>query len=193
MQFVSHPLFGVRGLKAITELTVLGALAGARADLLHSVALTAPLWTRAVNVVTIADTTWLHGPAIDSTTRLWRGIVPPVARRADRLIAISRAGAEDIAGHLQVPAGRIDVTLLGHARHRSAPVLPETDLRRRFDLGDGPLVLTVGTRKPHKNLLGLIAALPDVLEREPRARLVLAGNPTAHEPELHGRRRHRRG
>ena len=76
VELISHPLFGVPGLKAITELTVLGALAGTRADLLHSVALTAPLWTRAVNVVTIADTTWLHGTALDATTRLWRLVVP---------------------------------------------------------------------------------------------------------------------
>jgi glycosyltransferase involved in cell wall biosynthesis len=181
---VSHPVFGVRGLKAVTELTLLGALAGARADLLHSVALTAPLWTRAVNVVTIADTTWMQGTAIDATTRLWRAVVPPVARRADRLIAISRAGADDITRHLHVPADQIDVTLLGHARHGSVPAMPETELRGRWKLGDGPLILTVGTRKPHKNVLGLIAALPAVLEHIPDARLVLAGNPTAHEPAL---------
>jgi glycosyltransferase involved in cell wall biosynthesis len=190
VQFVSHPVFGVRGLKAITELTVLGALAGARADLIHSVALTAPLWTRAVSVVTIADTTWLHGTAPDPTTRLWRLVVPPVARRADRLIAISSAGAQDITGHLRIPADRIDITLLGHARSASANVMLESELRRRFGLGESRLILTVGTRKPHKNVLGLIAALPEVLEREPRARLVLAGNPTAHEPELQAAVRH---
>ncbi|MGB9184336.1 MAG: glycosyltransferase family 1 protein [Solirubrobacteraceae bacterium] len=184
VELISHPLFGVSGLKAITELTVLGALAGTRADLLHSVALTAPLWTRAVNVVTIADTTWMYGTALDGTTRLWRLVVPPVARRADRLIAISRAGAQDITRHLRIPADRIDITLLGHARLASATIMPEVELRRRFGLGDGPLVLTVGTRKPHKNVLGLIAALPEVLEHEPHARLVLAGNPTAHEREL---------
>ena len=31
-------------------------------DLLHSVALTAPLYTRAVNVVTLADVTWIVAP-----------------------------------------------------------------------------------------------------------------------------------
>ncbi len=184
VQFVSHPMFGVRGLKAITELTLLGALAGARVDLLHSVALTAPLRTRAVNVVTIADTTWLTGAANDVTTHLWRVVVPPVARRADRLIAISRAGAEDIVHHLRIPEGRIDVTLLGHSSPHAVAPTPEAELRTRLRLGDGPLILTVGTRKPHKNVLGLIAALPEVLEHEPSARLVLAGNPTAHEPAL---------
>ncbi|MGH2869251.1 MAG: glycosyltransferase, partial [Solirubrobacteraceae bacterium] len=159
VRLVSHPLFGVRGLKAITELSLLGPLAGAQADLLHSVALTAPLRTRAVNVVTIADTTWLTGAAIDVTTRLWRVVVPPVARRADRLIAISRAGAGDIERHLRIPGDRIDVTLLGHRSPATLSAVPEAEVRQRLALGNGPLILTVGTRKPHKNVLGLIAAL----------------------------------
>jgi glycosyltransferase involved in cell wall biosynthesis len=184
VQFVSHPLFGVRGLKAITELTALGALAGAQVDLLHSVAQTAPLWTPAVNVVTIHDTTWLHGPAIDATTRLWRLILPPVARRADRVIAVSQASAKDIAVELNVPSNRIDVALHGHTLHRPHQVTPERNLRHRFGLGDGPLILTVGTRKPHKNVLGLITAMPAVRERVPDARLALAGNATGHEAVL---------
>jgi alpha-1,3-rhamnosyl/mannosyltransferase len=113
-----------------------------------------------------------------------------VARRADRLIAVSQASATDIVRQLRVPTNRIDVVLHGHTRRESPAALPATEARRRFALGDGPLVLTVGTRKPHKNLLGLIAALPGVLERIPQARLVLAGNPTAHEPELQGAVRH---
>jgi glycosyltransferase involved in cell wall biosynthesis len=184
VQFVSHPLFGVRGLKAITELTVLGALAGARADLIHSVAQTGPLLTSAAHVTTIHDTTWLHGPPIDATTRLWRVIVPPVARRADRVIAVSQASADDIVRLLQVPVDRIDVALHGHTRNASVRAMSVEEVRHSFGLGESRLILTVGTRKPHKNVLGLIAALPEVLEHEPRARLVLAGNPTAHEPEL---------
>lgn len=184
VQFVSHPVFGVRGLKALAELTLLGALAGARADLVHSVAQTGPLLTSAAHVTTIHDTTWLHGPPIDATTRLWRVIVPPVARRADRVIAVSQASADDIVRSLRVPADRIDVVLHGHTRDASVTVMSTAAVRQRFGLGEDRLVLTVGTRKPHKNVLGLIAALPDVLEHEPRARLVLAGNQTGHEPDL---------
>ncbi|HTR89329.1 MAG TPA: hypothetical protein VMG62_04365, partial [Solirubrobacteraceae bacterium] len=46
---VTHPLLGRRGTKALTELSVLGYLAGREVDLLHSLAMTAPLRTRAVN------------------------------------------------------------------------------------------------------------------------------------------------
>src|SRR5579871_6215545 len=75
VELVTHPLLGRRGLKALSELTVLGALAGRRVDLLHSVAMTAPLRTRAVSVVTLADVTWIVAPdpGEAGTVRLWRG------------------------------------------------------------------------------------------------------------------------
>src|SRR5258707_6829907 len=62
VSLVTHPLLGHRGLKAASELTVLGALASRRVDLLHSVAMTGPLRTRAVSVVVLADMTWLVRP-----------------------------------------------------------------------------------------------------------------------------------
>jgi glycosyltransferase involved in cell wall biosynthesis len=100
------------------------------------------------------------------------------------LIAISHAGAKQIVEHLGVPPERIDVTMLGHALGAQAAPVPEQELRRRFALGRGSIVLTVGTRKRHKNLLRLLRAMPAVLSAQPDTTLVLAGNPTAHEGEL---------
>ena len=182
--YVCHPLFGTAGLKAVSEMTVLGALASQRDDLLHSIALTAPLRTRAANVITIADTTWLSGPRADYTTLLWRAIVPPIARRADRLIAISQASADDIVNRLRVPRERVDLTLLGHRSGLTAAPLDEGELRRRLSLGDAPFVLMVGGRKPHKNVDGLLRGFAQARERVPGAQLVLAGNPTSIEPTL---------
>ena len=184
---VTHPLLGARGLKAITELTLLGELAPRRGvDLLHSVALTAPLRTRAVNVVTLADVTWikLPDPGEMNTVRLWRALVPPVARRADRLIAISQAGKDDIVEHLRVPAERIDVVLPGAGTGATAAPTPERALRDEHDLGDGPIVLAVSAKKAHKNLERLVEAMAIVHARVPEAVLVLPGNPTAHEDQL---------
>jgi glycosyltransferase involved in cell wall biosynthesis len=184
VEFVTHPLLGPRGLKAATELTLLGVLAGRRVDLLHSIAFTAPLRTRAVNVVMIPDITWILEPHPDPSMRLWRVIVPPVARRADRVIAISRSGAEHIERYLRVPAERIDVTLLGYSPQASAAPMEERRLREQLGLGDRELVLAVATRRPHKNLMRLIEAMPAVLQARPQAALVLCGNPTPHDREL---------
>ena len=182
--YVTHPLFGAPGLRAVCETTVLGALASRGEDLLHSIALTAPLRTRAANVITIADTTWISGPRSDSTTLLWRAIVPPLARRADRLIAISQASADDIVSKLHVGADRVDLTLLGHRDGLTATPLPDAQVRRRFDLGTAPYVLMVGGRKHHKNVDGLLRGFARARATVPDAHLVLAGNPTSIEPNL---------
>lgn len=186
VELVTHPLLGRRGLKALSELTVLGVVAGRRVDLLHSVALTAPLRTRAVNVVTLADVTWIVAPEPGEagTVRLWRVIVPPVARRADRVLALSEAGAEHLVEHLRVRRERIDVVPLASGGSDLLDPTPEPELRARLGLGDGPVVLTVSAKKANKNLLRLIRSMVCVLERWPNAVLVMPGNPTPHEREL---------
>ncbi len=186
VQLSVPPLIGRRGLKAAGELSLLGAIAGRRVDLLHSVALTAPLRTAAVNVVTLADVTWLLAPdpGDSSTVRVWRLVVPPVARRADRVIALSNAGAEHVVEYLHVPRERIDVIpLAAGVGARRAPTA-EPALRARLGLGAGPVILTVSAKRVHKNLIRLIRAMAFVVERHRDAVLVLPGNPTAHEREL---------
>ncbi len=186
VELVAHPLLGRRGLKAATELTVLGVLAGRRVDLLHSVAMTAPLRTRAVNVVTLADVTWIVAPDPGErwTARLWRLVVPRVARRADRVIVLSQAGAEHVTEYLGVPRERIDVVALAAGANDLVTPTPADELRSRLGLSAGPVVLTVSAKKVHKNLERLVRAMVPVAERWPDAVLVMPGNPTAHEREL---------
>jgi glycosyltransferase involved in cell wall biosynthesis len=186
VELVTHPLLGRRGLKAVAELTLLGALAGSRVDLLHSVAMTAPLRTRAVNVVTLADVTWIIAPdAGEATTaRVWRAVVPPVARRADRVIALSEAGAGHIVEYLHVPRERIDVVPLAAGTSTRVTPTAAAELRARLGLGEGPVILTVSAKKIHKNLERLVRAMATVVGRWPDATLVMPGNPTPHEREL---------
>lgn len=188
VRLVTHRALGRPGFKALSELTLLGALASRSVDLLHSVALTAPLRTRAVNVVTLADVTWIVAPEPGEagTVRLWRVIVPPIARRADRLLALSNAGAEHIVQYLRVPRERIDIVPLAAGRSDRATPTAEGELRSRLGLGAGPVVLTVSAKKANKNLKRLIQAMPRLVERWPDAVLVLPGNPTPHELELRG-------
>jgi glycosyltransferase involved in cell wall biosynthesis len=186
VDLVTHPLLGRRGLKAAGELTLLGELAGRRVDLLHSVALTAPLRTRAVNIVTLADVTWIVAPDPGErwTTGLWRIVVPPVARRADRVIVLSQAGAKHVNELLRVPVERIDVIPLAAGANELSPPTPPAELRSRLGLGDGPVILTVSAKKVHKNLERLVRAMVVVAERWPDVVLVMPGNPTEHERAL---------
>jgi glycosyltransferase involved in cell wall biosynthesis len=185
-RLITHPLLGRRGLKALSELTVLGAVAGRQVELLHSVALTAPLYTRAVNVVTLADVTWIVAPERGeaATVRLWRVIVPPVARRADRVLALSNAGADHLLEFLRVPRERSDVVPRAAGGSALIEPTPAAELRSRLGLGTGPVVLTVSAKKANKNLVRLIRAMSVVIASRPAAVLVIPGNPTRHEREL---------
>jgi glycosyltransferase involved in cell wall biosynthesis len=188
VELVAHPLIGRRGVRALSELTLLGALASRRFDLLHSVALTGPLRTRAAHVVVLADVTWIveptHGRGQSATVRLWQAVVPLVARRADRVVAISQAGADHVVEHLGVPAERIDVVPLGHGLNARIEPTPAGALRARLGLGERRVILNVGAKKAHKNQLALVRALPAVRERHPDAALVLAGAPTPYEADV---------
>jgi glycosyltransferase involved in cell wall biosynthesis len=186
VEIVGHPLLGRRYTRALTELTLLGKLASrARVDVLHSVAMTGPWRTSAVHVVTLGDLIWLRHPETTGrlTTTVWKLVVPPVARRARRLLTFSEASRRDAVELLGLPSSKIDVVPLGPGLAGVEPT-SEADLRRLLDLGDGPAVLTVSAKKPHKNLVRVVRALPLVLRRVPNAVLVMPGAPTAHEEEL---------
>lgn len=180
-----------RGARALYELGPLGLTAGRRFDVLHSPALTAPLATRAANVVVLADTTWISVPDMGkgqaATVRLWQAVVPYVARRADRVVAISRASARDVERYLGVERGRIDVIPLGYEPSGRATPTPEAELRKRMGLTGGPLVLNVAAKKAHKNQLRLVEALPAVRREVPDVQLVLAGASTPYEQQLRER------
>lgn len=179
------------GLRAAGELTWLGHIASREFDLLHSVALTAPLKTKAANIVVLADVTWIVEPDMGKgqgpTVRLWRATVPRVARRADRVIAISESSAAQVAEHVGVPRDRVDVTPLGYAPPIEPARTPGAELRARYGLSGGELLLNVGAKKVHKNQMRIIESLVAVRERVPGAQLLLAGAETPYQDEMRAR------
>ena len=67
-------------------------------------------------------------------------------------------------------AGKVDVVAAGrHAARRPSTPTPEAELRARLELGDGPVLLTVRAKRPHKNLLRLLEAVA-LLEDAPGGR-----------------------
>jgi glycosyltransferase involved in cell wall biosynthesis len=185
-EILTLPILGRRYVRALSEVALLGRLAArARLDLLHSVAMTGPLRPHVAHVVTLGDLIWWHHPeTVDRATRVaWRALVPPVARRADRLLTFSEASRKDIVGALRVPRDRIDVVPLGPGGGGVVTPTPEAELRLRLGL-EGRIVLSVSAKRPHKNLVRLVQAMLEVRRRAPDAILVVTGNPTEHEADL---------
>jgi glycosyltransferase involved in cell wall biosynthesis len=100
-----------------------------------------------------------------------------VARRADRVVAISHAAGEELQRNLDVPAAKLDVVPLGFGSPATVAPTPDAALREKLGLGPGPIVLNVGQKKPHRNLERLIRAMVTVRASVPDAQLVLPGPP----------------
>jgi glycosyltransferase involved in cell wall biosynthesis len=163
---------------ALGELALVSLAARrARVEVLHSMANFAPAWGRFRRVVTIHDLQYRAVPELLS----WpirtgtSALVSLAARRADRIIAVSAAGREEIVAGLGVARERIDVVPNGV---RPPPAAPSTaGVRERHRLGQRPVVLAVATNLPHKNLPVVIDALA-LMSSEQRPMLVMVGHGT---------------
>ncbi len=146
------------------QLVALGDLAERRrCDLVHGPATFVPWTGRTPVVSTIHDVMWIEHPALSGFSRgaalVWRALSMAAAWRATAVLTDTQAAADDLHRLLRVPRHKLDVVLLGaETASRTAPTSPD-EVRRRFDLGDARVVLSVGQKRPHKNLETAIRAL----------------------------------
>ena len=156
-----------------------------RLDVVHGLANIAPLVAPGVTkVVTLLDLIWMRFPQTMArrATIGMKIVAPTSARAAHRVIAISESAKRDLVERINLDPAKIDVTHLGIRVQEHPSPTPAADLRERFDLGDGPLVLCVAQKREHKNLARLVRAVASL--EDPSARLLLPGSPTPHEEEL---------
>jgi glycosyltransferase involved in cell wall biosynthesis len=157
----------------------------AGAQVLHGPAYIGPPMARGIRtVVTVPDLVYTRHPTLlDTRTRIGMQMtVGPSARGADRVIAISEAVRDDVVATLRVRPDRVDVTPLGARVDSQVEPTDEAVLRDRFALGRSSVILCVAQKRVHKNLVGLLRAIPHLRTRE--AVVVMVGLPTPHEREL---------
>jgi glycosyltransferase involved in cell wall biosynthesis len=158
------------------------------AGLVHSLASTAPLRGPQRRVTTIHDLNYKLVPEAHFGLRGlgMRALVPAAARRSHRIVVDAASTRRDLVEHLGTPAERIDVVPLAANPRAAVAATPEAGLRARLGLGDAPVLLAVGARRPHKNAAGVIDALAGLPE-ELRPPLVVTGYPTPHDAALRDR------
>jgi glycosyltransferase involved in cell wall biosynthesis len=155
------------------------------ADVLHVPYFAPPRYSRVPVVVTIHDLIplLLRGYRGGPLVRAYTAWVARAARNADRVLTDSRAAARDIAEHLNLPAGRVQVVYLA-ADEAFRPAGTASDaqlllLRRRLSLPEHYLLYLGGfdRRKQVPELLEAYARteLPDNMP------LVIAGRLPAHD------------
>lgn len=171
------------------EQTLLPAMAArSRVDLVHSLASTAPVWGPFRRVVTVHDLIYARFPDAHPgiRARAMKLLVPAGARRSRRVIADSLSTRRDLMELIGIDGALVDVVPLGLGSVKRARATPGGELRRRLELGERPVLLSLSAKRPHKNLTALIAALA-LIPAETRPLLVLPGYATWHEQELRER------
>ena len=142
-----------------------------RLDILHCPANTAPLALprRIKLVLTIHDVMYLLPASVLSASNVFRQrlgnvyrgvVVSRVARRADRIIAVSEFSKQEIVKYLKIPMDRIQVVHEGiDSRFAS---LADAISSHPKEIGgktlDSPFILALGAGDPRKNTLGIIRA-----------------------------------
>jgi glycosyltransferase involved in cell wall biosynthesis len=129
------------------------------------------------SVVTIHDIGHRREPQSYPRTARWylEATTRYAARRADRLIAVSKSTADDLARFYHVPAGRISVVHSGvDPRMRPQDPAKVEEVLGRLGIG-GAYFLYVGRNHVRKNLAMLRRAFDEARRRGLEAELVLAG------------------
>ncbi|MFA6594546.1 MAG: glycosyltransferase family 1 protein [Candidatus Buchananbacteria bacterium] len=157
-----------------------------RPDLVHFTHFNVPLFFFGRYLVTIHDLIVSHYPSSRATTRhpllykfklmAYRLVVSRAARRAQKIIAVSRYAQKDIARLLKIKPEKISVIYESADLPRESAI-DQAELLKRLNV-TGDYLLYVGSAYPHKNLEKLIEAFPIVLKQYPDLKLVLAGKKT---------------
>jgi glycosyltransferase involved in cell wall biosynthesis len=147
-------------------------------DIVHAPSLAIPPRSGAPLIVTAHDAATLVHPETYPRRGRWfhnRGF-EAVARRADLVIAPTRAAAEEILACTRIGPDRLRVVPHGVAQRQvSDGIVAAT--RATLGLGDQPYVLWVGTLEPRKNLPLLLEAFGAVVRAGLPERLVIVGPP----------------
>ncbi len=155
-----------------------GTLRRVRPDVCHFPNYLAPVAPGCPYLVTIHDMTLFITPRFHRFKKLVldRTLVPHVARRAARIITVSKSARNDIVRYLKVPKEKVHV-IMNAVSPAFKPVVDKASLDAvcaRYGL-DVPYVLYVGTIEPRKNLTRLIQAFAQLRKAGLPHKLVLVG------------------
>ena len=142
-----------------------------------------PLLARTPCIVCYHDTTAERLPQYLFPTRLnhrlWQLKTALAKLQTTRAMTVSQSSAKDVEQILRIPRARIDVVT-----EAADPIFRVIDnpaiaaaARTRHDIpADATLLVYVGGMNPHKNLLGLLRAMPQVVARHPNVHLAIVGD-----------------
>jgi len=114
-----------------------------------------------------------------------REVMDAISARSDRLVVMSRKGAEMLGGIYSVPSGKIDIIPHG---------IPDIDFvdssvyKEQFGVAGRQVLLTFGLIGPGKGIEHAIEALPEIVRRHPNVVYLVLGATHPHLFEREGER-----
>lgn len=130
-------------------------------------------------LLTVHDLSFIHYPETfpPALVRYLNTVVPRSVARATHILADSQATKDDLVGQWRVPPEKVTVLYSG-VNPRFQPVVDgaqQTAVRHKYQLGDAPYLLSVGTIQPRKNYQMLIQSFRPVAERFPHNLYISGG------------------
>lgn len=109
----------------------------------------------------------------------WRAKTALARRQTTRAMTVSESSAADLENILRFPKHRIDVvTEAADSIFRiiDDPAVPAAARARHGIPPDGTLLVHVGGMNPHKNILGLLKAMPTIIAQHRGVHLAIVGD-----------------
>jgi glycosyltransferase involved in cell wall biosynthesis len=174
---------GQRLRRTVAEQLMLPVLARRlRVDLLHSLASVAPVRAGVPTTITLHDVTFLRMPTFNRVTTFGMGqLISRASRNADSLLAGSVAARDEICEILGLERDAFTVVPHGAGRPVEIDYAAIEEVKARYRLDEGRVVVCVAAKRPHKNQELLLRALP-LLPKDTVVALV--GHAEPYEAEL---------
>jgi len=130
-------------------------------------------------LLTVHDLSFMHYPEafVPPLRRYLERVVPRSIARADLVLADSAHTRSDIVSLFNAPPDKVQVLYSGvHSRFCPEPAPGERErLRERYNIGDQPYILSIGTVQPRKNYVRLIQAFAHLQTCKPANLQLLIG------------------
>jgi alpha-1,3-rhamnosyl/mannosyltransferase len=149
-------------------------------DIVHHGGGTLPRWGNKKTLLTVHDIQWTKYPKYVHPLKLryLQQVVPSSVKRATRVAVPSNFVARTLFDSFSTPESRIGVVRHGLESNLNHEATSEPELRTKYSLGDGPVLVFPAITHPHKNhqfLLQLMAT-GNELWRDDSLRIVFAGS-----------------
>jgi len=142
-----------------------------------------PLLARVPCVICYHDATAERIPHLLFPTklnhRLWQLKTALAKFQTNRAMTVSQSSAKDLEAILRIPKNKIDLVTEGADdifRVIGDPFIPKAARKKYAIPQEADVLLALGGMNAHKNILGVLKAMPEIIARRPNVHLVVVGD-----------------